>query len=101
MIVEQIRYYLAEENLEDFLAARRELSSLRARLDLPEGRSLIADPVPDEGPAVVWQCGYDDEGQMGLAEARLMGSEEYASARERINALVERVVLELYSADGD
>jgi hypothetical protein len=99
MIIEQIRYYTDEATLEQLLGIRREVGRLRQELGLPPGFVLIADPPPDDGPAMIWQCGYEDESEMGLAEAKLIGNTDYESARSRLAALAMRVELELYMSD--
>lgn len=101
MIIEQVRYYIATEKREPALEVRREQNKIRGRIGLSAGRMLIADPAPDDGPIMVWQCGYEDESAMALAEATLTAHAEYAAARDRLSTLVERVELELYSFDDE
>lgn len=99
MMIEQIRYHVAEDNIDSLIEARRALNGVREGLGLPQGRILVSDPVPDGGPAVVWQCAYEADADMGAAEAALMGNADYEDARARLGELVERVELELYSVD--
>ena len=101
MIIEQIRYYFDESDKEATLLARREESRVRAELGLPPGHILIADPIPTDGPGMVWQCIYEDESGMATATARLIGNAEYETSRDRLRALTIRVELELYTADED
>jgi hypothetical protein len=101
MIIEQIRYFVDAETLDAILEARRQVSELRRQLNLPPGRILIADPPPDDGPALIWQCAYEDEGLMGAAEAALIGNAAYEDARGRLVNLAGRVEIELYMADDD
>lgn len=100
MIIEQIRYFIREEDCETVLEARREVGRLRSGVGVPPGQILVADDGPEGGPTLIWQCGYVDEGEMGMAEAALIGNAEYERARERLGALVTRVELELYIDDG-
>jgi hypothetical protein len=60
---------------------------------------LIADPPPDDGPAVVWQCGYENEHMLSVAETAIAGSSEYASARDKLSTIVSKIEIELYTAD--
>ncbi len=99
MIVEQIRYYIREEDRESVLRARREVVRIRSQVGVPAGQILVADDGPEGGPALIWQCGYADEGEMGMAEAALIGHAEYEAAREELGTLVIRVELELYMND--
>jgi len=100
MIVEQIRYYVKQDQLAETIRARREVSRIRGEAGVPPGQILLADP-PDEGPAIIWQCGYADESELGAADAALIGSAEYEKARGHLSALVNRVELELYMIDED
>jgi hypothetical protein len=99
MIVEQIRYYVRDEDRDALLAVRRSITRLREARGLPAGYIFVADPVPDECPAVIWQCGYNDDTEMGMAEAQLLGNAEYEEARKRLSALVTRIELEIYASD--
>ncbi len=99
MIVEQIRYYIREEDRDSVLRARREVVRIRGQVGVPAGQILVADDGPEGGPALIWQCGYADEGEMGMAEAALIGHAEYEAAREELGTLVIRVELELYMND--
>lgn len=99
MIIEQIRYFVADEQRDEVLNARREIDRFREEVGVPSGHILLSDATPADGPTIVWQCGYEDEGEMGLADARLIGNEAYESARERLSGLVQRVELELYISD--
>ncbi len=99
MIIEQIRYYIREEDRESVLRARREVVRTRSQVGVPTGQILVADDGPEGGPALIWQCGYADEGEMGMAEAALIGHAEYEAAREELGTLVIRVELELYMGD--
>lgn len=99
MIIEQIRYYFLQDQRDEILRARREVTRIRRTVGIPPGHILVADPAPEEGPTLVWQCGYTDESELGTADARLIGNEEYEAARERLNTLVTRVELELYMTD--
>lgn len=101
MILEQIRYYVEEDKRDLFLQVRQDLSAIRREAGIPPGRLLLADPVPDEGPFLVWQCAYGDEAQMGVAETRLMEDPDYESARTRLGELVARVELEFYTIEDD
>ena len=96
MIIEQIRYFVDEQNRDELVAVRREIARVRRELGMPTGHLLIADP-PEEGPYVVWQCAYADESEMGLVESRLVGNAEYEAARGRVPALIAKVELELYT----
>jgi hypothetical protein len=98
MIIEQIRYFISEDQKDEILQLRRQVTRIRSQLGLPGGRILLADPSPD-GPAFIWQCGYEDESEMGLTEARLIGNAEYEAARNRLGQLAARVELEIYMAD--
>ena len=96
MIIEQIRYYISEENLDRAVQARREETGIREEMRLPAGRILVADPIPDEGPGLIWQCGYDDESDMAQSSSALIGNERYEAARALLGSLCSRVELELY-----
>lgn len=99
MIVEQIRYYVAEDDCEALLVARRAISHAREARGIPSGHIFVADPVPDDGPAVISQCGYDDDTQMGMAESQLLGDPEYEQARVRLGELAVRIEWEIYTGD--
>jgi hypothetical protein len=99
MIIEQIRYFLDEQGREELLAARREISAIRESAGIPGGRILIADGDVEGTPYLLWQCGYGDEAEMGMAETALIGNPTYEAARDRVGALAVRVELELYIAD--
>lgn len=99
MLIEQIRYFVDEEKREDLLVVRREIDRFRTEAGMPPGHILVSDDTPAGGPTVVWQCGYEDEGQMGLADTQLIGNEGYEAARLRLAGLVQRVELELYTSD--
>ena len=101
MILEQIRYYVEEENRDAFLHVRRDLSTVRRNAGIPVGHLLRADPVPEDGPFLVWQCTYDDDAHMGIAEMRLIENPDYEAARTRLGALVARMELELYTVEDD
>lgn len=101
MLVEQIRYFVDEDKREDLLSVRRQIDHFRTQAGMPPGHILLSDDTPAGGPTVVWQCGYEDEGEMGLADAQLIGNTEYEAARARLAALVERVELELYTSDDE
>ena len=101
MIVEQIRYYATDEDLDQVLEVRRAVGRVRGQLGLPPGQILLADPAPEDGPSLVWQCGYQDEGEMASVQAQLMGNAEYEAARERLGVLAVRVELELYTAEDE
>lgn len=101
MIIEQIRYYIDEDYREQILLARREVNQVRDRLGLPTGLILIADASPEEGPALIWQCGYEDENEMVRVTEALMGNADYEAARDRLGALTERAEMELYVTDED
>jgi hypothetical protein len=101
MIVEQIRYYIEEQDKDETLLARREETRVRVELGLPPGHILVADPGPPEVPALVWQCIYEDESAMAAATAKLIGNAGYEAIRERLRALTLKVELELYTADED
>jgi hypothetical protein len=99
MIIEQIRYYVDGDEYDHLLQARREVTRIRQQHGVPAGLILIADPNPEDGPVVVWQCSYEDEGDMGTAEATLIGNADYEAARARLSDIVSRVELELYTPD--
>ncbi|HZT96758.1 MAG TPA: hypothetical protein VFB34_07960 [Chloroflexota bacterium] len=101
MIVELIRYRVAEADVDAALEARRALSAVRERLGLPPGYILLADPPADEGPAMVWQCGYQSETQLAVAEAAIAGSTEYSEVRDRLAPIVEAIEIEMYVSDAD
>lgn len=101
MFVEQIRYFVTEETADQVMEARREVSRIRSEHGLPDGYILVADPLPDEGPGLIWQCGYDDDSQMAVASSALIGNAEYEAARDRLAGLVERVEIELYTSGED
>ena len=98
MIIEQIRYFVDTERHEEAIEARREVSRVRKSLGLPSGRILLADPDP-EAPGLIWQCGYQDEEEMGSVTDALMGNEEYEAARNTLARVVRSAVLELYLAE--
>lgn len=101
MIIEQMRYYISEGAEDQVLEVRREVSRLRSLVGAPGGHILIADPPPDDGPALVWQCAYEDESEMAHAEAAIAGNADYSAARERLGGLVSRIELEIYASDED
>jgi hypothetical protein len=101
MLIEQIRYFVDEENRDELVSVRREIDRFRTEAGMPPGQILLSDATPSGGPTVVWQCGYEDEGEMGLADARLIGNAEYEAARQLLASLVQRVELELYTTDDD
>lgn len=101
MIIEQIRYFVDEPYRDQLVDVRREIARIREGLGVPGGHILIADPPPDDGPCLVWQCAYSDEGELGYVETKLVGHAGYEEARERVAPLVTRVELELYTIDGD
>lgn len=101
MVIEQIRYFVDEDKREDLLVVRREIDRYRVEAGMPPGHILVSDDTPAGGPTVVWQCGYEDEGQMGMADTQLIGHAEYEAARERLASLVQRVELELYTSDDE
>jgi len=98
VIIEQIRYWTGAD-VEPLLDARRRLSRVRREQGLPPGHILLADEAPSESPCLVWQCGYGDEGEMGMVETRLIGDAEYEEARAQLGELSERVEVELYLTD--
>ena len=99
MIVEQIRYFTTQVDRDTVLTARRAVNRVRASLGIPPGHTLLADADPDEGPTLIWQCVYEDEGQLAAAEGALMGDETYEAARSTLSRLAVRVELELYVSD--
>ncbi|MGH2442363.1 MAG: hypothetical protein ACRDFX_04275 [Chloroflexota bacterium] len=101
MVIEQIRYFIELERRDEVVAARQSITHLRRNNGMPPGHILLADCEPDEGPCVVWQCGYVDEAQLGLGESQLIGNEEYEAARQRLTELEPRVEIELYTAAGE
>lgn len=101
MLIEQIRYFVGADKREDLLAVRREIDRFRIEAGMPPGLILLSDDTPSGGPTVVWQCSYEDEGEMGLTDVRLIGNEAYETARARLSSLVQRVELELYTSDDD
>jgi|SRR5579875_2035299 len=98
MIVEQIRYFLSDTERVHVLEARRTIDRLRQEAGVPSGTILIADE-DDDGPDLIWQCGYEDEGQLGMAEAVLLGNPDYEKARADLAALVSKAELGIYIAD--
>jgi hypothetical protein len=101
MIIEQIRYFIHEENRDEVLETRRRVTRLRSQLGLPPGYILVADAMPDDAPALIWQCGYEHVAAMAAATTALMGNAEYEAARDRLGSLAVRVELELYMTDED
>jgi hypothetical protein len=101
MIIEQIRYFASEGAENQILEVRREVSRLRSLVGAPGGHILIADPPPEDGPAIIWQCAYEDESEMAHAEATITGNADYSAARERLGGLVTRIELEIYASDED
>lgn len=99
MIIEQIRYYGVEDDLAEMLRLRRAVSRLREAAGLPAGQILVADPYPDEGPCLIWQCGYEDEAMLGGVETNLMQNGDYESIRHQLGSLVARIEVEIYLAD--
>ncbi|GEM_PF-6218400 len=100
MIIEQIRYHVTGEAAPpEVLEARRAVSTARVSLGLPAGHILVADPAPEDGPAIIWQCGYESETELAIAESAIAGSPEYGAARDRLGSLVERIEIELYASD--
>lgn len=101
MIIEQIRYFGPDEAAEEICRARREVDDIRVQLGLPRGLVMLADPVPDDSPAVVWQCAYETEGHLAVAESAIAGSQEYGTARDHLATLVQRTEIEVYTADSE
>ncbi|GAC1319588.1 MAG: hypothetical protein NVS2B16_03410 [Chloroflexota bacterium] len=101
MIIEQIRYFLDAEDTAPLVEARRQVTRVRKELGLPPGHILIADAGPERGPCIVWQCGYEDESQMGMAETRLIGDPNYEAARTALASLVTEIEVELYLIDDE
>jgi hypothetical protein len=99
VLIEQMRYFFAEETREDILEVRRQESRIREAMGLPPGVILIPDASPDDEPMLAWQCGYEDESEMGAVEQALLGSDEYRDNRNRLADLVTRVEMELYVTD--
>ncbi|HEX8919428.1 MAG TPA: hypothetical protein VF898_13060 [Chloroflexota bacterium] len=99
MFIEQIRYYVNEENRDAFVTARREIDDLRRTHGIPPGDIMVADVEADDGPSVVWQCGYENEEVMSGLTTRLMGNEAYEAARERLASLMERAEIEMYTLE--
>jgi hypothetical protein len=99
MILEQIRYFVSADNRESAVALRRRIAGIRRDAGVPEGKVLLADDDGDDCPQVVWQCGYENEAEMGMAETQLIGNTAYEEARAELGALGIRVVLELYTVD--
>ncbi|HEV3310953.1 MAG TPA: hypothetical protein VG815_10600 [Chloroflexota bacterium] len=100
MIIEQVRYFVQDEDrIDEAAEIRREIDNVRMSLGLPAGHILVADPPPDDAPALVWQCGYENESMLAVAEATIAGSTDYAAGRDRLSALVSRTEIELYTAD--
>jgi hypothetical protein len=99
MIIEQVRYFATADNVPAVVDARRSIDTVRGNLGLPVGHILVADPIPDDSPAIVWQCGYESETQLALAEAAIGNSAEYHAARDRLGDLTENVEIELYTID--
>ena len=99
MLIEQVRYYFDETHREEILEVRRLESRIREGLGIPPGVILVPDEMPADEPMLAWQCGYEDEGEMGSAEQMLLGSEEYEEVRKRLASLVTRVEMELFVAD--
>lgn len=98
MIIEQLRYFTAPSDRAQVLEIRREIGRIRSDHGVPPGHLLIPDG--EDGPSLVWQCGYQSEAEMGSAETQLLGNEAYEEARSRLGALSTRVEFEVYMADG-
>src|ERR1019366_8430788 len=102
MIIEQVRYYIDDEEAIDRAAGlRRDIDDVRRHLGLPGGGILVADPVPEDGPTLVWQCGYESDQALAWAETAISASEEYSALRDQLSAIVARIEIELYTADED
>ncbi len=99
MIVEQLRYYVNDQDREQLILARRQVNRVRSELGLPPGKILLADSGLEEGPSLIWQCSYEDESHMAAVEVSLIGNSEYEAARNRVSGLATRVELELYTFD--
>lgn len=74
---------------------------MRIGLGLPSGLTLIADPVPDDGPAVLWQCGYQSETELARAESAIPASPEYGEASGVVRELATLIEIELYTAEDE
>jgi hypothetical protein len=99
MIIEQIRYFVSADARDALLELRRQIDAIRRDQGVPGGKILLADEGSDDAPEIVWQCGYADEAELGLAETRLIGNPAYEEVRGRLRDLGTRVVLELYTVD--
>ena len=99
MLIEQIRYFFAEDDRDEILEVRRQESRIREEMGLPRGVILIPDSSPDDEPMLAWQCGYEDESEMGTIEQSLLGSDAYREVRNRLGDLVTRAEMELYVTD--
>jgi hypothetical protein len=99
MLIEQIRYFFNDEARDEILDVRRQESRIREDMGLPRGVILLPDTAPDDEPMLAWQCGYEDESEMGAVEQALLGSDEYRAVRNRLGDLVTRVEMELYVTD--
>lgn len=102
MIVEQLRYFIVdEEAITEAVQRRRAMDDVRGALGIAKGKILVADPPLDEGPAIVWQCLYESEHALAVAEAAITGSSEYAAPRNKLSEIVSRIEIELYTTDED
>lgn len=101
MLIEQVRYYFEEADRNEVLRVRRQESRIREQLEIAPGVILVPDAMPADEPMLAWQCGYQNEAEMGNAEQALLGSEEYETVRNRLAGLVTRVEMELFVVDDE
>lgn len=100
MIIEQIRYFLNDdEESAEAAEQRKAVDEVRRSMGLPLGQILVADPPADDGPALVWQCAYQSEHMLAVAESAIADSQAYAAARDQLSRYVSRIEIELYTAD--
>lgn len=102
MTVEQVRYWVADEDaVEPAVEFRRKIDPVRRQLGLPTGHIMVADPPPEDGPTIVWQGSYESEHSLAPAEAAISGNGEYSVARDLLSAVVVRTELALSTTADD
>lgn len=82
MIVVQNHYFAAPGKRVAVLATRREANACRARLGLPEGRTLALARGSDQVPDVIWQMEYPDIAAWEADLAMLAESAEFTHIRK-------------------